>query len=525
MGKKLRSTKQRIGILLTDPKRESIKEEVISLRRRIPPRPWIKEVDFNLNPDFKIDREAYKLEYFDNEVPRTVGIATDVSIGEYLKKYHGDTFTIDYIRPKDISKERLAQNDINFLIIYDWLESFHIDRTHGKRIFNNFLDVLRCSDNIFPNWEIQEFLGSKLLYYNHFHSVGIPIAPTHTLTRDEFNEQVTVETAANGAEGATDRVCLKILSKIQSENWGKFIAKPVMGQESRSCKTFRPSANLEKMFIKYIVTTLKKYPGLTFQKFIAGFGQSVEIPEVRMYYVGKEYQFSMVATKTKIYCLADEGHKPMGRKQNGMMKLPKGADLLTLKNIALKVIDVLQSKVSLCSSDGNRLPLLMTRVDMGVMRDGEFKPWVNEVEYVPSYYVEDHTHPIEGTVARQCALIARKYLGINEKLDLDNPCNIGFGKDGEIESIVCVTAKTCNKAPSSKSKAPLIESRSNPVNLDPAEQPSSIQKDSTPIATESSTVQEKSSHTEPAHLDDTLTMDSSVLLEVIPNEMTMDIDL
>jgi len=269
---------------------------------------------------------------------------------------------------------------------------------------------------------------------------------------------------------------------------------------------------------------MKKYPGLIFQKFITGFGESVEIPEVRMYYVGREYQFSMVATETKIYCLSEDGHKPMGRRQNGMTKLPKGADLLTLKNIALKVIDFLQSKVSLTSADGSRLPLLMTRVDMGVMRDGEFKPWVNEVEYVPSYYVENHTHPIEGVVARQCALIARKYLGISEKPDLNKQCNIGFEKDGEIESILCVTANKCDTAPS-KSKAPLIESRTTPVNTAPAEQPSSIQKDSSPIA-ESSTVQEeRPSHNQPANLDDTVTMDSSVLLEEIIDDMTMDVDL
>jgi len=65
--------------------------------------------------------------------------------------YHGDIFDIDYIRPQDISRKRLAQNDINFLIIYDVLESFHIDRTKGKRVYNNFLDVLRSADNVFPN--------------------------------------------------------------------------------------------------------------------------------------------------------------------------------------------------------------------------------------------------------------------------------------------------------------------------------------------------------------------------------------
>jgi len=121
----------------------------------------------------------------------------------------------------------------------------------------------------------------------------------------------------------------------------------------------------------------------------------------------------MVATNKKIYCLAGEGHKPSGRKQNGVMRLPKPANIETLKDIARKVMEVLQSKITLTSPGGGVLPLLMTRVDMGVMRDGEFKPWVNEVEYVPSYYVEDHTHPIEGTVANQCAVIAKKFLGID----------------------------------------------------------------------------------------------------------------
>jgi len=218
MEKKPTMSKKRIGILLTDSKSEAKKEEIISLRRRVPPRPWIKEVDFKTNPDFRIERDAYKLKYFDTEVPKTIGIATDVSIGEYLKMYHGDTFEIDYIRPKDISKERLAQNDINFLIIYDLLESFHIDRSKGKRVYHNFLDAVRSANNIFPNWELQEFIGSKLMYYNHFKNVGIPIVPTHTLTREELAEQIAIETAAGGAEGATDRVIKTILTTIQREN-------------------------------------------------------------------------------------------------------------------------------------------------------------------------------------------------------------------------------------------------------------------------------------------------------------------
>jgi len=210
----------------------------------------------------------------------------------------------------------------------------------------------------------------------------------------------------------------KILTTIQNENWGTFIAKPVLGQESKACRIFRPRNSLQSNLTKYVVSTFKKYPGLIFQKFIHGFGKKVEAPEVRSYWVGNEYQFSMVATNKKIYCLSGEGHKPGGRKQNGVMRLPKLANIETLKDIAKRVIEVLQTKIKLTSPDGFALPLLMTRVDMGVMRDGLFKPWVNEVEYVPSYYVEDHTHPIEGKVAEQCAVISKKFLGIESFGDI-----------------------------------------------------------------------------------------------------------
>jgi len=46
------------------------------------------------------------------------------------------------------------------------------------------------------------------------------------------------------------------------------------------------------------------------------------------------------------------------------------------------VIDVLRIKIT-TNPDGVTLLLLMTRVDMGVMQDGVYKSWVNEVQYVP----------------------------------------------------------------------------------------------------------------------------------------------
>merc|ERR1719419_1751267 len=135
----------------------------------------------------------------------------------------------------------------------------------------------------------------------------------------------------------------------------------------------------------------------------------------------------------------------------GVMRLPKLANIETLKTIAKRVIDVLETKVT-TTPNGVALPLLMTRVDMGVMRDGKFNPWVNEVEYVPSYYVEDHTHPIEGTVAKQCVLIAKKFLGIESISDIEKPadCTESLSKKrishDVVDDVDCIEAPLKKKA-------------------------------------------------------------------------------
>jgi len=419
MGKKA-DMRPRIGILLTKSKDEAKKEEIISLRKRIPARPWIKKVDFGENPDFKIVRQPYNLGYKNVQVPRTTGIATDVSVGEYIKHYYGGEFIVDFIRPNEITEERLSQNDINYLLIYDLLESFHTDRTKDKRLYNNFKNVVKSCPNVFPNWEYQEFIDSKLLYYNYFaNTTGdehVPICPTITLSKEEYDAEV--------AKSSTSEVAAAMLQKIKEAGWSRFIGKPVYGQEAKSCKIFRDPRGIDARFDKYVTETMKKYPGLIFQKFIDGFGQTTDCPEVRMYYVGNTYQFSMVATKDRIFTLSHEGGKPKNRPQNAQLTLRTEIKLDELKTIGDRVLAVMRKKLKLPNHPNNPgstdpLDLLMTRVDMGCMRDGEFKPWVNEVEFVPSYYMEDHTHPIDGTVGEQMAKIARQYLGMESPNEME----------------------------------------------------------------------------------------------------------
>lgn len=438
MGRK--AGKSRIGILLTRSADEAKKEEIISLRKRNPPRPWIRNVDFVKNPDFKIIRAPYNLGYKNTPVPKTVGIATDVSCGEYIKHFHGEEFEVDYIRPKDITKERLAENDINFLLIYDLLESFHTDRTKGKRLYNNFLKIIKETPNVFPNWEYQEFIDSKLIYYNYFKENNLPICPTQTISREEWNERV--------AKSSTKQVAGEILDIImKQEKWKKFIGKPVFGQEAKSCKIFKDMKDIENRFEKYIVGTMEKYPGLIFQKFIDGFGQTTDCPEIRMYYVGNQYKFSMIATKDRIYTLSTEGHKPAGRPQNASLNLAGGPiKLEKLKEIGDRVLSHLRPKLKLPPHPEGRqvnpLDLLMTRVDMGCMQDGEFKPWINEIEFVPSYYLEDHTHAIEGDVAAQMVVIARQYIGtdVSHEVAAKHAAKLAVDNSMEIDDVDDVKA-------------------------------------------------------------------------------------
>lgn len=379
-----------------------------------PSRPWTKAVDFVKHPDFRIDRESYRL--VDNvEVPRTVGIATDVSIGEYIRMYHGNKFAVDYISADKLTKERLEENDINFLVIYDLLESFHIDRTKGKRHFNNFLQVISNARNVFPNWSFQQFINSKLKYYEYFQANGIPICPTFTLSDKQYQDAIK---RVQETGGDMKQVSDELFDHIVTLGWRRWIAKPVYGQEKKACKTFYPKEIHKERFARYVRETMAKYPGIIFQKFIRGFGETVECPEVRMYYIGDEYKFSMVATSRKMYTLHHEGGTPVGRPQNGSLTLDPKIKMETLFEIAQNVMGHLKKKLLLRDVEGSPvtdLPLFVTRVDLGCIQDGEFRPWVNEVEFVPSFYIEDHTHLLDANAGEQAVKIAISFLGIDRE--------------------------------------------------------------------------------------------------------------
>jgi len=388
--KRLKNTKPRIGIICTLPKNEAKKEELCSIRKRTPKRPWLKLAD---RQKHTITRKPY------NGRKTTKGVPTDISVGKCIELFHGKDFEVDLILPADISDARLKANDLNFMLIYDLLEGFHTDRTKGKRVYKNLVQCLNKATNIFPQMDYQKFINSKAEYYNYFAKHGVPICPTFTLGADAFKASVD--------SSNLETVTKNLIAKVKKLGWGDhFICKPVYGQESKDFKKFSLKDG-EASFTKYIEKLMKKYPGVIFQKYLHKFGNSKICPEVRLYFVGDEYQFSIVATKQKILTLKEEG---------GSMKLPYG-QTGSLDKLIEQAKDVIAKLPLMKVKQGRRnkiLPRLLTRVDMGVLQDGKFKPFVNEVEFVPSLYVEDHSNPIDLALAEQMVTITKEYLGLDD---------------------------------------------------------------------------------------------------------------
>merc|ERR1712096_587583 len=131
-------------------------------------------------------------------------------------------------------------------------------------------------------------------------------------------------------------------------SWKRFICKPVYGMEGIDAKLFEPTH--KKKLGRYLERCMKKYPGIVIQKEIPNFGNSRKSPELRMYYVGNKYQYSACANENTVV-------RP--RQEGGGFDVP----LESLK-----------------------------RLDMGYIVDGNYNPFVNEVEFVPSWYSEDCAH-------------------------------------------------------------------------------------------------------------------------------------
>merc|ERR1711964_460057 len=321
-----------------------------------------------------------------------MAIPTDVSVACYVKHAYenaGKNVIVDMMLPHEITSERLKSNDLNFMLIYDDLEAFHTDKKPGKKVYHNFKRCIADAENIFPPKEYRELIYSKIKYYNYLMEHNVQIAPTVTMTAEEYNQM------------GPDEALAKVLDHIKKENWTRFICKPVYGMEGIDAKFFGgedDAKDYKASLRRYFKRCMNKYPGIVIQKEIPDFGNSRTSPELRMYYVGNKYQYSVSANENIVV-------RP--RQEGGKFDTP-------LESLKRRTKSILKRLPPIVMPNGKHLPRLLTRLDMGYIVDGKYSPFVNEVEFVPSLYSEDCAHHpdrlIDARLGDQMVKITKRYV-------------------------------------------------------------------------------------------------------------------
>jgi hypothetical protein len=177
----------KIGIVLTYPKNEVKKADLISHH---PSLPYTQHADKKYIVERKYIWKGDVLKKVKRHPLGKYGIPTDVAIGcsvRHMSKV-GSGVSVDFILPHEVSAERLKANDLNFLILYDVLEAFHTDKTKGKQVYKTLEHCLRNATNVFPPFAYQELIYSKIKYYNYLKEHKIGIAPTLTMTAEEYQK-------------------------------------------------------------------------------------------------------------------------------------------------------------------------------------------------------------------------------------------------------------------------------------------------------------------------------------------------
>lgn len=354
----------RIGIILTKASSEKKKDEL--LNRNSTKRPWLKNTP-----------NKYCI-YRDNKCC----LPGDVSIGMYIRETY-QNIRIDFIKVNEITKDRLKQNDMNFLIIYDLLEAFHNMKDKVK--YEQIKKALLESKNVYPSPKYQKFVNDKSIYIKHLNKKKVPVIPTfHYYYKSYINQkEQTVE---------------KIINRVKRQGWDQFIAKPIYGQESIGFKKFKKNLNQAKKELKeYLKKILEqeKKPGVLIQKYIEGFDKNN--PEIRMYFIGEEYQYSVITTDKFV---------SLPKEEKGTKDVPKFKELKKFASDVLK-------KLPKITINKTKVPKLLTRIDIACQKKFS-KPWiVNEIEFVPSLYIEDINLIPEPKLGDMMVKITKKLIKLN----------------------------------------------------------------------------------------------------------------
>lgn len=354
----------KIGIIITPHFEEELKkEEFVSVNSQ--GRPWLK----------RVQKDHY---FVRNAKPCVSG---DIAIGYYIM-YKYPHVKVDFIKPSEMSLKRLHANDLNFLVIYDRLESFH---TQPLPLHRKFVDVLRKCKNIYPDFATQTLINYKATYYRYLQKQNITVVPFKDITHLQWTAAKSYPKKLTLVE--------RVFKHAQRNNWKKICVKPYGGQESVGVEFFDlTTTNVERIY-HYVDNGMRLYEGVIFQQFIPNFSER----EFRTYFVGSEYAYTIISRP-------DVGKVRQPVSEGGDYNDTKR--LKQVHDIAKKVVKVLPKIVV----DGVELPRWLTRVDIGCCFGPAKALFVSEVEMVPSLYIKESPYYIEAPLGDQAVSITDQFV-------------------------------------------------------------------------------------------------------------------
>jgi len=364
----------RIGIVLNYKKAEKKKDELLNIRSKN--MKWLMSSNNDKYKNFLIEMKNKKF------------IPDDVAVGVFVENFYDNVF-VDYITPDEISTSRFKKNHINFIIIYDLLEAFHLS---DKTKYHKFKNALKKSNNVYPPYEYQKFINNKCNYYKYLANKNIPVAPTYCITSEKLYQR------------DPNRFVDKLIKKIKVNKWEAVIAKPAYGQESIDFAKFPKcddSKNLscrKKQLVKYLDKKIPKYKTIVMQEYIPGFDKNN--PEIRTFYINGLYRYSIITHSRT------DGIQPV--QEGGTYKMPD-KNYKYVRKLSQHVMDSLP-KLDLPGMLRNPI---VTRIDIGSGLTGvPMGYFVNEVEFVPSLYIEQintRKYPIIEEIATGLVLAGNEY--------------------------------------------------------------------------------------------------------------------
>jgi len=378
----------KIGIVLNFKNAEKKKDELFPMNSR----DYLQSANSPEYKQFTINKNG------------KIFVPDDVAIGMYLEHLQkNDQFNIvvDYITPSEISVRRFKENDIVFVIIFDLLECFHL----SKKMYNNYKHALKTSGNVYPPYEYQKFVNNKCTYYSYLKKKGVHVAPTHCITKHKWYTR------------DSDAYVDKLIKKVNNNKWDSIIAKPVYGQESldfqkflskpectqdctQGCKQGCKQVCKSSLFCqkgrlkKYLNKNIPKYKSIIIQEYIPGFDK--DSPEFRTFFIDGIYAYTIVTDDNDSYIPKQEGgtYNISNSNWNYLMKFSQKA-MDSLPKLDLPGL--------------HRNPIL-TRIDVGSGLHGVPKGYfINEVEFVPSLYIEQTSFPVIEQIAQSLLFVAFEY--------------------------------------------------------------------------------------------------------------------